>query len=256
MKERITRSRITAYIFSCIIPLLAIGFGVFLLFRGMVFNTSFLIVMIIFPMIASALLFFTITSRMGIFARILVALLILLAFCIAFLLGFGIGHFEKLSRYEGAEVTEHYAPASQRSLLPGLDEVGRPQNIEYYEYYTSRFMIFTNDVHTLICQYTAAEYETQKALLEETYIFQTAPMTAYEYSCDPTARIGEYQFRTLAIDGAYDNAICYPKSMVFVAINDVTHEIVYLSAYDDDLDYIQSLEEFLNVDCGWDLVRE
>ncbi len=255
IKEHITKPRIVAYVISCVIPLLAIGFGVFLLFNDTIFNTSFLIVMIIFPIIASVLLFFTVFSKIRMSVKIIVAIFILLVFAVAFLFGFGIGHFEELSRYEGAEAIEHYTSASQRSLLPSLDQVGQPHKIEYFEYYTSGFIIFTNDVHTLICQYTAAEYETQKALLEERYIFQSTPMTAYEYSCNPTAKIGDYQLRTLAIDGTYGNAIYYPKYMYFVALNDKTQEIMYISTKDDDLDYLVSLEGFLEVDCGWKHIR-
>jgi len=255
IKEHITKPRIVAYVISCVIPLLAIGFGVFLLFNDTIFNTSFLIVMIIFPIITAVLLFFAIFTKMRISVKIIVAIFILLVFVVMFLFGFVIGHFEVLSRYEGSEAIEYYASASQQSLLPSFDEVGQPHKIEYFEYYTSEFVIFTNDVHTLICQYTAAEYETQKALLEDTYIFQTAPMTAHEYSCNPTAKIGDYQFRTLAIDGTYGNAIDYPKYMYFVALNDKTYEIVYLSAYDDDLDFIQSLDRFIKVDCGWNRIR-
>lgn len=120
---------------------------------------------------------------------------------------------------------------------------------------TSEFLIFTNEVDALICQYASAEYEIQKELLEETYTFQTAPMMECGYFCNPTAKIGDYQFRALAIDGTYSNAIHYPKCMNFVALNDKTQEIVYLSAYDDDLDFIQSLEEFLKVNCGWNHIR-
>lgn len=257
MKTKInaTNPRIVAYIISCVTPLLAIGFGIFLLLNDTIFNTSFLIVMIILPITTSVLLFFTVFSKMRIPVKIIVVILILLVFSITFLFGFTIGRFEKLSQYEGAKAIEHYTTASQQSLLPNLDQVGQPLKIEYFEYYTAGFIIFTNDVHTLICQYAASEYETQKALLEETYIFQTAPMTAYEYSCSPTAKIGDYQFRALATDGTYGNTIIYPKFMYFVALNDKTQEIVYLSAYDDDLDFIQSLEEFLKVDCGWNRIR-
>ena len=255
IKERITKPRVAAYVISCVIPLLVIGFGVFLLFNDMIFNTSFLIVLIIFPIITSVLLFFTIFSKIRMSAKIIVTIFILLVFAVMFLFGFGIGHFEELSQYEGVKAIEHYTASSQGSLLPNIDQVGEPQKIEYFEYYTSGFFIFTNDVHTLICQYTTSEYETQKALLEETFTFQSAPMTAYGYSCNPTAKIGDYQFRTLAIDGTYGNAIYYPKYMYFVALNDKTQEIVYMSACDDDLDFIQSLEEFLKIDCGWNHIR-
>jgi hypothetical protein len=47
----------------------------------------------------------------------------------------------------------------------------------------------------------------------------------------------------------------YPKRLMFVATNDETNEIVYLSFYDDDLDYIVSLGDFLIDDCGWKHIR-
>ncbi len=255
IKERMTKPRIAAYVISCVIPLFAIGFGIFLLLNDTILNSNFLIVMIILPIVTSVLLFCTIFSKMRISVKIFVVILLLLIFIVLFVFGFALGHFESLRRYEGEEAKQQFEKSVHWEVLPNLDEIGQPYSIEYIDYYSSEFLIFTNEVNALICQYTSAEYKMQKSLLEEKYVFQTVPMTASGYSCDPTVSIDGYLFRTLTIDDVYGNAIYYPKSMAFIAINDETQEIIYLSAYDDDLDFIQSLEEFLKVDCGWNRVR-
>ena len=253
--ERTTKPRIAAYVISCVMPLLAIGFGIFLLLNDAILNSNFLIVMIILPVVTSVFLFCTIFSKIRISAKIVAVILILLIFVILFVFGFALGHFESLRRYEGEDAKQQFEESVYWEVLPNLDELGQPDSVEYIDYFSSEFLIFTNEVDALICQYALAEYEIQKALLEETYTFQTASMTARGYSCNPTAKIGNYHFRALAIDGTYGNAIHYPKCMYFVALNDETQEIVYLSSYDDDLDFIQSLDEFLKVDCGWDRIR-
>ena len=75
-------------------------------------------------------------------------------------------------------------------------------------------------------------------------------MSAHGFDCDPTVELDGYFFRTLSIE-----EFNYPKRLMFVATNDETNEIVYLSFYDDDLDYIVSLGDFLSDDCGWKHIR-
>jgi hypothetical protein len=75
-------------------------------------------------------------------------------------------------------------------------------------------------------------------------------MPASGYECEPVVELDGYTFRTLSLED-----FNYPKRLMFVATNDDTKQIVYLSFYDDDLDYIVSLEEFLMDDCGWKHIR-
>jgi len=35
-----------------------------------------------------------------------------------------------------------------------------------------------------------------------------------------------------------------------------TYYIIYISFYDDDIDYLTSLSEFINDDCGWKYIRK
>ena len=76
-------------------------------------------------------------------------------------------------------------------------------------------------------------------------------MTSCGYTCNPFAKINDYSFRVLDINEEYSLEIDYPKRLVFIATNDQDNSISYTAFYDDDLDYIESLEEFLLNDCGW-----
>ncbi|MBQ4120656.1 MAG: hypothetical protein IJD35_01440, partial [Clostridia bacterium] len=59
-----------------------------------------------------------------------------------------------------------------------------------------------------------------------------------------------YSFRTLDVN-EYGSEIQYPQRMVFIATNDQSNSIAYTAFYNNDLDYIESLEAFLLRDCGW-----
>jgi len=89
---------------------------------------------------------------------------------------------------------------------------------------------------------------SQKALLDTTYTFQNDPMSVDEYTCEPTAKINGYLFRALSIE---EYELYYPKRVILIATNDEENEIVYMVFYDDDLDYIESLPDFINNECGW-----
>ncbi|MBQ9085400.1 MAG: hypothetical protein IJY24_07090, partial [Clostridia bacterium] len=80
---------------------------------------------------------------------------------------------------------------------------------------------------------------------------QKVEMTSCGYTCNPFAKINDYSFRVLDINEEYGLEIDYPKRLVIIVTNDQDNSISYTAFYDDDLDYIESLEEFLLNDCGW-----
>lgn len=251
---QITKPRVIAYVISCLLPLAVIGLGIYLLLNHTLFGMGLLVVMIIFPLVAGALLFPVVFSKLRVSTKAGLVVLLLVVFSVQFLFGFAMAPFEELYRYDGAEAIEHFEEEARWRVLPTPEEAGRPEEIEYLRYISTGGVIFCNEVHALIFQYTEPEYEAQKKLLEEKYVFQTEPMTARGYSVDPAVTIDGYRFRTLAIDGVYGSAVYYPKYLAFAAVNDETREIVYLTAYDDDLDYIVSLADFLT-ECGWKHMR-
>ncbi|MBQ8404520.1 MAG: hypothetical protein IJX55_08900, partial [Clostridia bacterium] len=114
--------------------------------------------------------------------------------------------------------------------------------------------IFTCNSYALISEYNEEEYEVQKALLNEKYIFQSEEMGAFDTVCEHTAVVDGYFFRTLSVEGEY-KYINYPKNMFLIGTNDQTKEIVYMYFNDIDLDYISSLEDFINDDCGFEHMR-
>ena len=107
----------------------------------------------------------------------------------------------------------------------------------------------------LFCQYTPEEYALQKQQLDQTYRFREENITIDGYEFQPFVEMDGYHFRVLADDGEYDPYITYPKYMVLIGCSDEAHEIVYLSFFDTDLDYITSLPDFLNGECGWKHIR-
>lgn len=255
MKERITKARIVALCFAGLLPLAAVGLGILFLIANTLINTAFVLGFILLPLVALLLLAFLIFSQMKAGKKTAYVIFLLILFVFAFIAINIFGKFEMLDSYKNGHVAEKYAEvAADFDPMPSLTEIGQPENIEYCDYFSSQGLIFTCDADALICKYSEAEYEDQKALLEGKYIFQSEPMRGYKYSCEPAVQIDGYYFRTLSISD-YGQEIYFPKRLVFIATNDEAQEIVYMAFYDDDLDYIESLTDFINEDCGWKHMR-
>ena len=231
-KEQIAKPRLIAYFLFCLLPLTVILFGIFLLMKDTLFNVTFAIGFLFLPLITAVVLFFLIFSMVKRWKKIILSIFLLVVFVVSFFAITVLGKMEMLSRYENEVAVWH-------EKLPERTEIGEPEKIEYYDYFSSVVGIFTCDTDTLICQYDAEQYAAQKALLEEKYVFQTE---------EGTAEVGKYIFRI--VEGEH-----YPKEILFVATNEHTREIVYMFFYDDDLDDIESLQDFLYDDCGWKYIR-
>ena len=78
--------------------------------------------------------------------------------------------------------------------MPTMKEIGDYVQIEHYDYFSQSGLIFTCDADTLIVSYTDEEYQKQKALLDDRYVFQEEPVTALDYTCTPYAEIQNYFF--------------------------------------------------------------
>lgn len=240
-KNQITKSRIIAYVLSCLLPLGTVGFGILLLFKNILFNITFFVGFILLPVAVMVGLFFLIFSMVKKWKKIALSIFVPFVFVVSLFNITAFGKMEMLSHYENDEVADYqYAEALVRyKQMPELSEIGTPEKIEYYQYYSNVAVFFDCCTDTLICRYDANTYEAQKALLEEKYVFQAE---------DEIVKVGKYAFRAL-------NRENYPKEMFFVATNDQTNEIVYMTFYDDDLDYIVSLKSFIYDDCGWKYIR-
>lgn len=165
-------------------------------------------------------------------------------------------NFIALGTYHDDELEVKYSDAQYEShFLPTLSEVGDTEDMTYY-LYEEICLIFAWDADVLVCEYSEAEYIEQKAKIEEKYVFEDEVDVSYNdydpYVCYPYAEIDGFLFRRLensAEDGG--EYYYYPKYVYLIGTNDETREIVYIDFYDIDLDYISSLDEFIEGDCGW-----
>lgn len=248
---RFTIPRLIAFIFASLIPLAAIGLCILLVAADTIISWTFILTFVLLPVLTLSLLGLCIFGKKKNAGKIVLCILLLVAFVCLFLFLNVIGKFEALSYYENDQIAPHYRQVEEQfSLMPSLSEVGQPTRIAYYDYFSQQMGIFTCDADYLICQFDDSEFVIQKERLDQEYTFQVDPMSAHGYACDPTVELDGYTFRTLSVED-----LNYPKRLVFIATNDDTNEIIYLSFVDDDLDYIVSLEDFLKDDCGWKHIR-
>ena len=252
MKEPITTKRVIIFFITAILPILSIALGCFLLVGGTLCNTSFLITYIAIPIISIALLALLMFSNRGVVLKIILTIFILLAFIFSFVATRLFGTFEMLSYNSENEIGDSYVEVCEYfDSMPTLDELGDYEKVKHYDYFSTVLLIFNTDADTLVVQYDSDEYQKQKALLDSKYVFQEEILVSSVYTCQPSFTIGDYSFRALSIDEQYSYNLDYPKRMVFIATNDQDNSISYTAFYNDDLDYIESLEEFLLNDCGW-----
>ena len=248
---RFTVPRLIAMIFASLLPLAVIFLCVKLLTSDTIMSVTFVLTFILLPVVTLALLGLSIFGKRRVIGKTILSILLLIVFVCLFLFLNVFGKFEMLSHYENDQIASHYREVKEDfPQMPTLSEVGQPIHMDYYDYFSQQMGFFTCDADYLICQFDDEQYNIQKARLDQEYAFQVDIMTENGYDCEPAVQLDGYIFRTLSLVDFY-----YPKRMMFVATNDDTKEIIYLSFYDDDLDYIVSLEDFLMDDCGWKHIR-
>lgn len=180
-----------------------------------------------------------------------IIILILIFFVSFFWLFFGA--YEDFAHYQNDEISDHYTEVTKDfPKMPTLAAPGEVQNTDYY-LYRLQMMIFMDESYTIICKYDEDEYQKQKELLEQNYVFQSEPLIANDHTCQAEVTVDGYLFRMVAIDSS--ESFIFPKSMMFIATNDDTKEIVYIAYENLDLDYIDSLESHITDSLGWKYFR-
>ena len=233
-----------------IFPVLVFVAGVGLIKEGMLITTSLVVSYFVFPVIAVLLFVVVLIKAKKDWLKGVLCVFVLVVFGISVLTCRLFQAYEIINKYENEELKTKYSEITNE-LMPSLNEISNPQKLEYY-HYVSNFYIFEADAKTLICEYDDITYSQQKAELEKKYVFQTDSIIDDENNCEPSAEIDGYSFRMISVD---EYANHYPKEVVLVATNDGENEIVYMCFCDDDLDYIDSLDEFIIDDCGWEHIR-
>lgn len=260
LKERITTPRIITFSLLALLPLSMIAFSTSFLINAYRFNVCVVGTSIVLPLIFLVPLFLIIFSKAKykwwIKGLLIYGALIWFTMVSVILLLFG--RVEYLDHYQNEDVAKHYtttiAECYEYEHMPSLADVGDPENTDLYVY-ARETSIFYNEAHVLICQYDDAQYQSQKAAMEQTYVFQKEVISRYEKQCEPTAQIAGYTFRMVSVDGEYEEELRYPNRMILIATNDETRELVYIAFYDGDLDVIHSLSGFITEYCGWEYIR-
>jgi hypothetical protein len=240
---------VIALIVAALLPVAGIAFGCILLLGDTIFNLSFGITFVVIPLVAITFLALIIFSEWKTLAKSCFVILILLGFIPLFLTSTMYTHLEMMIYEQDDTIGESYREACDMfPTLPTMGELGSHTKAEHYEY-VSAFGIFGDEADTLIVHYDTDEYQAQKAMLEEKFVFENDESEGVQYACE----LEGYSFRMLDTDfeGEYAHEVDYPQRVILIATNDQTKTIAYTAFRNDELDYITSLEEFLLRDCGW-----
>ena len=251
-----TKKQKIAFAATCVFPAGILLLSAMLLLGDTVPNRTFLVGYFVLPVLVIFLLKLTVFSQRKVWTKVFLSILLLFVLTVGFFFITTVGKMEMVTHYQNEEAIENYADIdTQYQGMPSLDDVGNPAELEYVDYFSQQMVFFDVDVKALKCTYEASEYAEEKASLEDRFSFQVEPVSADEYTVEPTVLVDGYTFRMLSV-GEYDDAFFYPKYMMFIATNDTTNEIIYLYYVDADLDYIEDLSDFILYDCGWRHIRK
>ena len=247
-----TKRRLVSFVCCALLPVIAIGAGVWLLIIGVVFNWNFAITFCFLPLIAGGFLGWRIFINCKMWKKIVLSGVSLILFLALFLWCLVFNGLTRVTRYKDAKAVRQYETViSETNLLPDLLELGDPSAIECYKVSSFAF-IFSWETDHLICRYTQEEYDAQKARLDSVYEFETKNLTEDDTISQSMIDIDGYHFRMLSPE---EHDLYFPKNVFLIGYSDTAREIAYLEFYDGDLDYIDSLKDFINDDCGWKHIR-
>ena len=195
------------------------------------------------------------------FIKIIHLIIIAIIFFYAFIITLAFVPFNQVRQFEAQEAEQQYISADKLNpYMPKLSELGGYTELDYYSVDKSALIFYWHADH-LICRYPADEYEHQKSKLDDNYVFQERSIVEFikdhdNAVCEPSADIDGYHFRLLSCDKYNDiKNYNYPKKIIIIGYSDEMNEIVYISYDDSDVDYIQSLENFILDNCGWEYIR-
>ena len=249
-KTRFTKSRVIAFSLLSLLPVALIVLGIRLLFISAAFNLSFALAYFVLPIVVISLFALTVFFVEKLYLKIIACVLVFLFFVFSLFCFIIYGKSETLYVYKNEEVSDNYVDIAP--FMPTLSDISQPEILEYYKYHSSQLVFFTCDTDTLICKYDEDEYLKQKELVSKNYVFESDMVGKLEHFCSPQTKVYGYEFKVLDLD---EYGLLYPKELAFIATNDEENEILYMSFYDDDLDYIESLKEFIKTDCGFKHIR-
>lgn len=141
------------------------------------------------------------------------------------------------------------------TLIQSLD-LGQPKEVRYHECERLGGALFDTKVFALQCRY-GANYETVKAQMEAGLTFREEQLQIGDpdeklHPVDPDLRIGDDRFRF--VDPAEESGMWFPKDCILFVTNDARREITILRYSDNEIDYVEDLEDFIRNECCWKMI--
>ena len=240
------------FFISSAIPFFILLIGLFsLIFAGAQFTLGFVLTFLLFPTLAILIDYFISRTNNHIIAKIITVILSTWLFLYVSVFSLLFNYLENvLTLYNSSAIGAYTRAVSKHEEMPTKDELGEVVSSKYQYYCFTHF--FSHESYTLICKYTEEGYEEQKAALLDGYTYESEPIVDDEHVCEPNATVKGFTFRMLDSE-TYD--LNHPKVVMLFGTNDETGEIAYIYFYDPDLDYINSLEDFIAKTCAFVRIR-
>ncbi|MBQ3087131.1 MAG: hypothetical protein IJC45_07340 [Clostridia bacterium] len=203
--------------------------------------TVFHIIMwIIVPVLTVFLYYLVLTSKRKTVFKTIISLLLMLFL----ILNYIIANIFPTSFFRSVTVQDLQNDAYFSQVFSNVTD--NENHSEAYNYEGFGAIYFNWNALYYVCNYDEETYIIQIEEIKNTYVFSERKVT--------NGSIDGYTFMPLS-EEEYDY-IDYPKHLAFIITNDSSHQIIYLTFYDQDLDTINSFENFIYHDCGWDHVSK
>lgn len=139
---------------------------------------------------------------------------------------------------------------SYTDLVPDISDFGNYKKIDF-KYFEKHKMIFRSEAYTLVADYNKNTYSKAKTGFYKSYTFYNTPIKNDPYVSDiklyPSFYIDGFKFKVVRGDDEF-----FPKHIYFLGFNDKENKIAFIYYRDTELDYIESFEDHIGNECGWD----
>ena len=253
---QITKGRLIAFCIMCIWPTFFIGFGTYQVLRANLYNSAGVyIYSFILPLLAMAFFALVLFSKMHAGGKTALCIFLCHLYFISSFFASILAHTIEFRCYENDDIGKKYDRVIESfEVMPTLNELEGYDNVKHY-YYDDNLGFIASTTDTLSVYYSEEEYIKQKALLDTKYVFCTEDIIDDEYTVTPYAQIGDYYFRMLDFSNeAY--GLYYHKSLICIATNDKDKSISYMAFYTPDYNHIESFDEFILDTCGWKYILD
>ena len=233
-------------IVCCVPPLFMIAYGIRVLTKYIP-TTAHLIEFILIPIMVWGICMWVLASKRKPRLKLLLCVLIIAVFLLLSFFIVCFSTFGQLDEFSGDAALERWNAMHEEvslDFIPSRSASRQAEDIRCW-YYSLESIVFYTRTCTLLCSYTPSEYESQKAELMAAYDFMEVPLGAESEGSQTWGEL--YGFDV----GVLDTGSYFPKLVYLAGFNDEAAEIVYVTYFDIDLDYIQSIENFLLSHCGW-----